>query len=195
MKPKKPLNEAPDKFGYDPNDAKTMHTGPDGKPVAVYDYGEMRTLARNTATGIVLKMIEKQFLINKKGDAKITEKMTQQLQESNNFLVTYHYRDRFIRCAWSVSVDKATVLNGWSVIVEARLDDSKNLLIPRSKIKIKSHAKRLESLDFAYNFHNEFWKILNYYQAIVQLEWSQVGTFDLIRTTVSQFLQKLGLVK
>ena len=172
------------------------HFNDKGEEIPTYDYEELKTQARDIATTIVLNEIEKRWKKNKKSSfSKIAVKPQAHKSNASTFLITYTFRERWVRYRLIVYIDKATISESWAAQIEIQLDDTKNLLIPRSRISEKRKAIRIEAYDFADKFNNEFWKIISYYQKVAELDWTQVSLFDLLYAKADNFLKKLGITK
>jgi hypothetical protein len=82
----------------------------------------------------------------------------------------------------------------YSIWIVAELGKTFDLFLPRSKTAVeKIEYTCLSGKDFAYYFNREFRKTLLYCQALVQMKWTDINLFQLLRYELGKLLRVLGM--
>jgi len=156
------------------------------------DYGLLRKQALEEVSKIILVQIGQRFKRLKQGITKMNVRQQGRKDDRVTYLITITQGKTWLRYRINILVDKADA-EDWAAQIEVEFDDAKNLLLPRSKIKLKSKTSRLYKYDFARIFNERFKEILSFFQALVQLDWTKVSLLDLARSTIENFLKKQGI--
>lgn len=160
------------------------------------DFDILYKQALQQVTNIITIQVLKRFNKFKTSQSKIDIKQYQKSKQKGNLIITLKQGVSWVRYAIDIYVDMVGIEDWkpqeWAAQIDIYMEDCKNLLLPRSKIQLKQKSSRIYKYDFALTFNERFKDILNYYQALVQLDWTKVSLLDLLRMKVERFLQKQG---
>lgn len=104
-------------------------------------------------------------------------------------------RDRWLEYTLRVQVSLPLTPNAteYSIWVVAELGKTFDLFLPRSKFTVERTEYTTLSKDFAYYFNREFRKTLLYWQALAQMNWTDLNLFQLLRYNLGKLLHALGM--
>jgi len=180
------------KVKFDPEKAKI----PAQDSISGFDtinMDSLREMAMEDATNAIQLIFEKLFKkfkkpgVNMKYQFRRMSGLTEQ-----GYLVSFTKGNVWTRLDVNINIDTINIL-GWNATITIKMDDVKNLLLPRSKIKLKVGKRRLEGKDFAWNFEQTFRKMILYYMTLASLDWTKVSLVDLVRAKTDNFLRSQGI--